>query len=64
MVGLIVWTSSSGLSNTPLICILYPLKQLFDWHIWHVSILHQIELISYFMLITMWIWIPPGLYIS
>ena len=48
MVGLVVLTGSSGLSNRLIRCILYLSEQLLDLHIWCGSILlHQIESIAY-----------------
>ena len=47
MVGLIVLTDSSGLSNRLIRCILFLSEQLLDWHIWCERMLHLIELIAY-----------------
>jgi len=47
IVGLIVSTLSSGLSNTLIWCILYLSEQLLAWHIWWEGMLHQIESTAY-----------------
>jgi hypothetical protein len=55
MVGLIVLTGSSGLSNRLIWCILFLWEQLLDRHIWWERMLHQIGSIAYGLQITMWI---------
>jgi len=54
MVGLIVLTGSSRLSNRLIWCILFLSEQLLDRHIWCERMLHQIGLIAYGLEIIMW----------
>jgi len=47
MIGLIVLTGSSGLSNRQIRCILYPLEQQLDWHIWCGRMLQRLASIAH-----------------
>jgi len=47
MVGLIVLTGSSGLSNSLIRYILFLLEKLLNWHIWCKKMLHQLQSIAY-----------------
>jgi len=64
MVGLIVLTGSSGLSNKRIWYILYLLEQLLDLRNWCRRMLRRAASIAYGLSIIMLIEIPTGLYIN
>ena len=64
IVGLIMLTGSSGLSNRLIQCILSLVEQLLDRHILSEIMLHKVESRMSGLYIIMWIWIPTWLYIK
>jgi len=61
MVGLIVLSGSSRLSNKQIRCILYQLEQYLGWRIWCGRMLHRAASIVYGLEIIMLIQMPTGL---